>query len=160
MSLESVRVYLRQYGLDDKILVEKDSTATVQLAAEALGVQAGRIAKSMAFQDKEEGKAIIIVTAGTAKIANGPFKKTFGFKAHMLDAETLLHITGHPQGGVCPFALDEQTTRVFLDESLRNYPTVFPACGSSDSCIELTISQLMETSKAQGWVDVCKKPEN
>lgn len=160
MSLEKVREYLKQYGLDDKIMVEKVSTATVQLAAEALGVQMERIAKTMAFQDKEEGKAIMIVTAGTAKVANVPFKQTFGFKAHMLDAETLLHITGHPQGGVCPFALDDHTTRVYLDDSLRNYPTVFPACGTSDSCIELTISQLQEASKAQGWVDVCKKPEN
>jgi prolyl-tRNA editing enzyme YbaK/EbsC (Cys-tRNA(Pro) deacylase) len=159
MSLESVKAYLATYGLADKVRVEQQTTATVEEAAQALGVEPGRIAKTMAFHGPTENTVIMIVAAGDVKIANGPFKQQFGLKARMLDAETCEQLTGHHPGGVCPFDLENHPVEVWLDASLKRFPTVFPACGSSDSCIELSIPQLEQTSHAKGWVDVCKRNE-
>jgi len=156
MSVEKVREYLRQYGLEDKILIESKLTATVAMAAEALGVSCARIAKTMAFHGKEEGSALLVVVSGDMKIANALFKQQFGIKASMLDSASLLALTGHMPGGVCPFALDGKKVSVYLDESIKRFTTVFPACGSADSCIELTLEQLELTSRSLGYVNVCK----
>lgn len=159
MSLESVKAYLATYGLADKVMVERQTTATVEEAAQALGVVPGRIAKTMAFHGPSEETVIMIVAAGDVKISNGPFKRQFGLKARMLDNETCERLTGHHPGGVCPFDLDHHPVEVWLDASLKRFSTVYPACGSSDSCIELSIPQLEQTSHAKGWVDVCKRNE-
>jgi prolyl-tRNA editing enzyme YbaK/EbsC (Cys-tRNA(Pro) deacylase) len=156
MSLESVKTYLSTFGFEGKILVERETTATVEDAAKALGVECGRIAKTMAFHGNAAGAAIMVVAAGDVKIANGPFKQRFGLKAHMLSPEDCETITGHRPGGVCPFDLDGRRVEVWLDDSLKRFSTVFPACGSNDSCIELTLRQLEESSRCKGWVNVCK----
>lgn len=151
MSIEKVRDYLQQYNKASDIVVMEESTATVELAAQALGIQTARIAKSISLQDGDS--AMIVVIAGDAKIDNKKFKKIFGFKAKMLSPENTLKITGHAVGGVCPFALP-QNIKVFLDESMKRFITVFPACGSSNSVIEVTLSELEEYSQSCKWVDV------
>ena len=156
MSIERVRTYLAGYGYADKILEFSASSATVELAAQALGCEGCRIAKSLSFL--LDGKAILIVAAGDARIDNPKYKARFGAKAKMLTPEQAVEMIGHAVGGVCPFAVNEGVT-VYLDESLRRFETVFPACGSSNSAIELTIPQLEQLSHFTGWVDVCKLPE-
>ena len=153
MSIEKVREYLKKYNKDNDILEMKQSTATVELAALALGTESARIAKSLSFQDDES--AMIIVVAGDAKIDNKKFKSEFGFKAKMLTPEDAIKFTGHAVGGVCPFALPSDV-KVFLDESMKRFSTMFPACGSSNSAIEVTLSELEEYSRSQKWIDVCK----
>ena len=155
MSIERVRPFLAQFGREQDILEFSVSSATVELAAQALNVQPARIAKTMSFADGEG--CLVIVTAGDTKIDNPKYKQTFGFKAKMLSPDQALALTGHAVGGVCPFALPE-TVRIFLDESLRRFETVFPAAGSSNSAIEVTISQLEEYTDGI-WVDVCKLRE-
>jgi prolyl-tRNA editing enzyme YbaK/EbsC (Cys-tRNA(Pro) deacylase) len=129
------------------------SSATVELAAAALGCDGCRIAKSLSFM--VDGKAVLIVAAGDAKVDNGRYKAQFGTKAKMLTPDEAVELLGHAVGGVCPFALNEGVT-VYLDESLKRFPTVFPACGSSNSAIELTIAELEQHSGFVAWVDVCK----
>ncbi|MGI5979740.1 MAG: YbaK/EbsC family protein [Oscillospiraceae bacterium] len=156
MSIEKARAYLREYGLEDRIQEFNVSSATVELAAQALGVAPERIAKSLTFA-KGDG-CVLIVAAGDARIANPKFKAQFGMKATMLSAEEVERLTGHAVGGVCPFGVGPDV-EVYLDESLRRFETVFPAAGSANSAIELTPDELCRVSGALRWVDVCKLPE-
>ncbi|HOJ10768.1 MAG TPA: YbaK/EbsC family protein [Clostridiales bacterium] len=153
MAIDSVREYLKKWDKDNDILEFETSSATVELAAQALGVEPARIAKTISFKNGES--AMLIVTAGDAKIDNGKFKAEFGFKAKMLAPEETLEYTGHAIGGVCPFGLKNEIP-VFLDISLKRFETVFPACGSSNSAIELTCEELDIYSSNKKWIDVCK----
>lgn len=156
MSIEKVREYFKQKGIEDRVREFDISSATVELAAKALGCAECRIAKSMSF--KIEDKAIIIVTAGDVKIDNAKYKAKFHIKAKMLQYDEVERMIGHKVGGVCPFAINSDVI-VYLDESLKRFETVFPACGSSNSAIELTISELEEHSNFREWIDVCKPME-
>ena len=156
MSIEKVRTYFRQYGMEERIQEFEVSSATVALAAEALHCEPQRIAKTLSFI--VDGNAILIVAAGDVKIDNAKYKKQFGTKAKMLSYEEVSEMIGHEVGGVCPFAVKEGV-KVFLDESLRRFETVFPACGSTNSAIELTCDDLFVYSNAVKWVDVCKSIE-
>lgn len=153
---EKVKQYLQKFGLDGRIRVLEQSSATVELAAQALGCEPCRIAKTLSFS--VGSGAVLVVAAGDAKVDNHKFKEFFGTKAKMLspaEAETLV---GHAVGGVCPFAVNEGVS-VYLDESLRRFATVFPACGSSNSAIELTCEELERCADhCKGWADVCKLP--
>lgn len=153
MAIEQVKAYFKEYGMENKIQEFDVSSATVELAAEALHCEPQRIAKTLSFM--MEGQAILIVAAGDAKIDNQKYKAQFGKKAKMLSPNEVEALTGHAVGGVCPFAVKEGV-KVYLDVSLKRFSTVFPACGSSNSAIELTISQLEEYAKYEQWVDVCK----
>lgn len=155
MSIQKVKEYLKKFGKDGEVQEFKVSSATVELAAEALHVEPARIAKTLSFHDNETGGCILIVTAGDTKIDNAKFKKRFGFKARMLGAEEVALFTGHEIGGVCPFA-NPKTATTYLDSSLKRFQTVFPAAGSSNSAIRLTCDQLFELSNAVEWVEVCK----
>lgn len=154
MSLQSVKEHLKKFGRDKDILEYEEISATVEQAANALKVIPARIAKTLSFKDKE-GNAFLVVAAGDAKIDNKKFKSTFGIKAKMLSAEEVEYFTGHVVGGVCPFGLAHELD-VYLDVSLKRFSTVFPACGSINSAIELTCDELFEYSGAKGWVDVGK----
>ena len=156
MAIEKVREYFKEIGIEDRILEFDVSSATVELAAQALGCEGKRIAKSLSFL--VDGKAIIIVTAGDGKIDNPKYKAEFHTKAKMLSPDQVDELIGHSIGGVCPFSINPDV-RVFLDESLKRFETVFPACGSSNSAIELTVDELYKYSNAEKWVDVCKLPE-
>ena len=156
MSIERVRAFFRGYGMEDRIMEFTVSSATVDLAAMAVGCEPCRIAKTLSFL--VDGAAVLIVASGDAKVNNGKFKAVFHTKAKMLSHEEAAELIGHQVGGVCPFAVNAGV-RVFLDESLKRFETVFPACGSSNSAIELTIGELEKYSGAEGWVDVCKLPE-
>lgn len=156
MSISKVRSFFRSHQIEDRVLEFDVSSATVELAAEALGTEPKRIAKSMAFMTKSG--PIIIVTAGDVKIDNGKYKKEFSEKAKMLTPGELIELIGHPMGGVCPFAIKDGV-RVYLDGSLKRFETVFPACGSENSAIELTIEELEKYSNTEKWVDVCKMIE-
>ncbi len=153
MSIEKVKAFFKNKGIEEKVLEFDISSATVELAAKALGCEECRIAKSMSF--KIDDKAIIIVTAGDVKIDNAKYKLKFNTKAKMLQFEEVERMIGHAVGGVCPFAINDGVT-VYLDESLKRFDTVFPACGSSNSAIELTIPELEEYSCYSEWVDVSK----
>lgn len=153
MSIEKVRAYLKSFALDNKIQEFNVSSATVELAAQALGCEPSRIAKSLSFNVKET--PIIVVAAGDTKIDNAKFKACFATKAKMLSREETAEKIGHAVGGVCPFAVNN-SVEVYLDESLKRFETVFPACGSSNSAIELTLEQLEKLSNFKAWVDVCK----
>lgn len=153
MSVEKVRAYLKKYGIEDKIQEFEVSSATVELAAAALSCEPARIAKTLSFL--AEGRAVLVVAAGDARIDNKKYKGQFGTKAKMLSPEEVVELVGHAVGGVCPFAIKEDVD-VYLDVSLKRFETVFPACGSSNSAIELTIPQLEEYSGYLEWVDVCK----
>jgi prolyl-tRNA editing enzyme YbaK/EbsC (Cys-tRNA(Pro) deacylase) len=157
MAIEQVREYFEKLGIADRILEFSVSSATVDLAAEALGVIPDRICKSLSFQDRGEG-AIIVCVSGLARVDNRKFKDTFDQKAKMLSADDVLKYTGHPVGGVCPFALPGgQNVRVYMDESLKKYDTIFPACGAANSAMEISPDELFKAGKAAGWVDVCKE---
>ncbi len=153
MAIEEVKDYLKKWQRDTDILEFEASTATVELAALAVGVIPARIAKTLSFRSDVGG--MVIVTAGDAKTDNSKFKKAFGYKARMLTPDEALEYTGHAVGGVCPFALNPEVA-VFLDVSLKRFDTVYPACGNSNSAIELTCEELETFSNAQNWVDVCK----
>lgn len=157
MAIEKVREYFRQYNIEDRIREFEVSSATVELAAAALGCEGKRIAKSLSFM--VDGKAILIVTAGDAKIDNPKYKAQFGTKAKMLTPDEAEAMVGHAVGGVCPFGIQEGVV-VYLDVSLKRFDTVFPACGSSNSAIELTIGELEKYSGFAEWIDVCKEWEN
>ena len=153
MAIDRVKEYFRQYGIEEKIQEFDVSSATVELAAAALHCEPRRIAKTLSFL--VDGKAVLIVAAGDAKIDNRGYKAQFGTKAKMPSPGEAESLVGHAVGGVCPFALNEGV-KVYLDVSLKRFPTVFPACGSSNSAIELTIPDLERYSGYEAWVDVCK----
>ncbi len=157
MAIDAVREYFAQHGMKDKVLEFDVSSATVELAAQAVGVEGARIAKTLSFR-KDDG-CILVLAAGDAKINNKKFKEYFGMKARMLSADEVLALVGHGVGGVCPFAVKDTVLGVYLDESLKRFDTVFPACGSSNSAIELSCDELFRYSNATAWVDVCKLPE-
>ena len=153
MSVEMVKESLAQFGAADRVREFEASTATVELAAQAAGVEPGRIAKTLSF--KLEDRTILVVAAGDVKVDNVKYKNTFGGKAKMLTPQEAVERVGHAVGGVCPFAVKEGV-EVCLDESLRRFETVLPAAGSANSCIELTLPELEKFSRASRWVDVCK----
>lgn len=153
MSIEKVKAYFAQYGMQERILEFPVSSATVELAAEALHCEPCRIAKTLSFMVGE--KPVLIVAAGDTKIDNPKYKAQFGTKAKMLTPEQAETLVGHAVGGVCPFAV-QPGVEVYLDASLKRFETVFPACGSSNSAIELTIPELEKYSGYTAWVDVCK----
>ena len=153
MSLEKAKDYLKQFGKDKNILEFAQSTATVELAAQALGVIPARIAKTLSF--KTENGCILVVTAGDARIDNKKYKTFFGTKAKMLTPEEVIEHIGHAIGGVCPFGVKEKID-IFCDVSMQRFDTVFPACGSPNSAIELTCDELFNISQAKEWVDICK----
>ena len=153
MAIEKVKAYFAAFGMADRIREFDVSSATVELAAQALGCEPCRIAKTLSFL--VEGEPILIVAAGDAKIDNPRYKAQFGTKAKMLTPEEAETMVGHAVGGVCPFGVNEGV-KVYLDESLKRFSTVFPACGSSNSAIELTIAELEKYSGFLSWVDVCK----
>ncbi len=153
MSIEKVRAYFRDYGMEDRIREFDVSSATVSLAAEALHCEPCRIAKTLAFAGSDG--PVLIVAAGDAKVDNAKFKARFGIKARMLSPEETAERVGHGVGGVCPFAVGEGVA-VYLDVSLKRFQTVFPACGSANSAIELTLAELERHAGAAQWVDVCK----
>lgn len=154
MSVELVKAYLEKYHMGGRVMELELSSATVELAARALGTQEARIAKTLSFQGKDG--YILLVAAGDARIDNARFKATFGLKARMLSPEEVIGHIGHAVGGVCPFAIENPAVKVYLDESMKRFETVFPACGSGNSAIEMTLEELVLTSRSQGWVDVCK----
>ena len=153
MSIDKVRNYFKEYKIENNIIELSTSTATVKEAAESLGTEECRIAKSLSFI--VEDKPIIIVVAGDAKIDNSKYKGYFHNKAKMIPFEEVNNLIGHNPGGVCPFAVNEGVT-VYLDESLKRFDYVYPACGSSNSAIKLTIDELEKYSNYTTWVDVCK----
>lgn len=153
MSIEKVKEYFKNFGIENRILEFDVSSATVELAAQALGCEGCRIAKTISFM--VDGGAVLIVCAGDAKIDNAKYKAYFGTKAKMLSYEEASELIGHAVGGICPFATNEGV-KIYLDESLKRFETVFPACGSSNSAIELTIPELEKYSNYIDWVDVCK----
>lgn len=153
MSIELVRNYFKEFGMDKRILEFPVSSATVELAAQALNCAPARIAKTLSFNVNES--PVLIVAAGDAKIDNSKFKSQFHTKAKMLTPDEVITLIGHAVGGVCPFAVKDNVT-VYLDESLKRFQTVFPACGSANSAIELTIPEMEQFSGFAQWIDVCK----
>ncbi len=153
MSIEIAKEHLKKFGREKDVMEFQVSSATVELAAKALNVIPARIGKTLSFKDGDG--CLLIVTAGDAKIDNPKFKGEFSFKAKMLSPEEVIELTGHAIGGVCPFGVDENI-KVYIDESVKRFQTVFPACGSSNSAIELTCEELYEYSGAERWIDVCK----
>lgn len=153
MAIEKVKEYFKQWNMEDKILEFEVSSATVELAAQALNCEPKRIAKTLSF--KMEDKCILIVTAGDAKIDNSKYKLQFGTKAKMLTSDEVVTLIGHAVGGVCPFAVKDGVV-TYLDMSLKRFTTVFPACGSSNSAIELSIDELEQYANVNSWIDVCK----
>lgn len=153
MSIDRVKAYFKEREMEDRVLEFPVSSATVELAAKALGCEPCRIAKILSFLVGED--PVLIVTAGDVKIDNPKYRTQFGKKAKMLKPDQVEEMVGHAVGGVCPFAVKEGV-KVYLDESLKRFQTVFPACGSSNSAIELTIPEMEEVSGYLGWVDVCK----
>lgn len=154
MSIERVRAFMRERNMEDRILEFDVSSATVALAAEAVGCAPERIAKTLSFL--VDGGAVLVVAAGDARVDNPKFKAQFHTKAKMLSPEEVVNLVGHAVGGVCPFAVNEGV-KVYLDESLRRFQTVFPACGSANSAIELSLPELEQLSGGE-WIDVCKLP--
>ena len=162
MSIERVKEFFKQHGLEDKVMEFDTSSATVELAAEAANTIPARIAKTLSFQQKNapdgnnsEGAGFLVVAAGDARIDNAKFKSQFRTKAKMMSPEAVLELTGYAVGGVCPFAVNEQVP-IYLDISLKRFSTVFPACGSSNSAIELDCDTLFKLANAREWIDVCK----
>lgn len=153
MSIERVKAYFESQGMADRVQEFTVSSATVELAAQALNCEPCRIAKTLSFM--VEGSPVLIVAAGDARIDNPKFKAQFRTKAKMLTPDDAVELVGHAVGGVCPFAVNEGV-RIYLDESLKRFETVYPACGSSNSAIELTIPELEQHSGAEAWVNICK----
>ena len=153
MSVDAVRAFLKEQGLESAYREFSSSSATVALAAQALGCEEARIAKTLSFAQGEG--CILVVAAGDAKVDNAKFKARFAMKAKMLSPDDAERLVGHAVGGVCPFGVNAGVP-VYLDESLRRFETVFPACGSANIAIELTLDELERFSNAESWVDVCK----
>lgn len=156
MSVDKVKNYLAPFNLPHTVQETEQSSATVELAALAVGVIPARIAKSLTFKSALDNHCIMIVTAGDGRVDNKKFKALFHRKASMLPADEALVLTGHAVGGVCPFALPDDTVTVYLDANLKRFETIFPACGSANSAIEMTCEELYVTSRAEAWIDVCK----
>ena len=154
MSVESVRNYLKQFQLDDKVEEFTESSATVELAAHAAGVIPAIMAKTLSFKVGEG--AILIVTSGDTKVDNHKYKEKFGTKAKMLTPEEVIEFTGHAIGGVCPYDNPPGKVKVYLDESMKRFEMALPAAGSSSSCVRLTIEELERSCPGAEWVDVCK----
>ncbi|NLG26745.1 MAG: YbaK/EbsC family protein [Chloroflexi bacterium] len=153
MSLQRATQHLARHGLENRIRIFPTSSATVELAAQAVGCPPERIAKTLSF--KLEGRALLVVAAGDARIDNAKFKAHFHGKAVMLAPHEVEPLTGHAVGGVCPFGVNDGV-EVYLDESLRRFETVYPACGSDNSAVEVTLEELARSSGSAAWVDVCK----
>lgn len=153
MSFIKAKNHLAKYKLEDNVIEFKDSSKTVSEAANLLGVEEGKIAKTMSFL--VDDKAVLIVTAGDKKIDNSKYKKEFKTKAKMISKEDVKKLIGHDVGGVCPFGINDDVI-VYLDVSLKEYSVVYPACGSGNSAVKLTINELEEASNYKAWVDVCK----
>ena len=158
MSIEKARKHLAEFGMEGRILEFDVSSATVELAAIAVGVEGARICKTLSFKDPDGG-CILIQTAGDSRIDNSKFKKFFGFKAKMLPFDEVEALTGHEPGGVCAFGADHDLARIYCDVSLKRFETVFPACGSDNSAIEMTCDELFKVSEALEWIDVSKLPD-
>lgn len=156
MSIERAKAYLAQFGMEDRVLEFEQSSATVELAAVAVGTQADRIAKTLSFLIDE--KPVLIVVSGMSKIDNRKYKDYFHTKAKMIDWDSVEMLVGHAPGGVCPFGVNDNVV-TYLDVSLKKYVTVFPAAGSSNSAIELSIEELEKVSQMCEWIDVCKELE-
>lgn len=154
MAIDKVKEYFKEYGIEDRIREFDVSSATVELAAKALGCENERIAKTLSFTFDD--KVVLIVAAGDVKVDNKRFKETFGKKAKMVALEDAERLIGHAVGGICPFAVNEGV-EVYLDESLKRFETIFPACGSSNSAIELSIEELEKYSNYIAWIDVAKE---
>src|SRR5574344_271182 len=160
MAIEKVREYFKQFGIEDRIIEFPVSSATVELAAQALNCEPAHIAKTMAFiidgtEPAAAEQAILIVTAGDMKIDNAKYKAEFSKKAKMMSGDELLSLVGHAAGGVCPFGIPDSVS-VYLDVSLKRFEKVYPAAGSDNSAIPLTIPELEKYSKSKKWIDVCK----
>ena len=158
MSIKLVREYFKKLGIEDRIMEFDVSSATVELAALAVGVEGARICKTLSFKDGEDG-CILIPTAGDAKVDNRKFKDKFAQKAKMLSPEEVVQFTGHAIGGVCAFGITNDKVKIYCDESMKRFQTVFPACGSDNSAIEFTCDELFKYSNALEWIDVCKLPQ-
>ena len=156
MSIEKGRAYFRDLGIESRVMEFDVSSATVELAAEAVGVEPARIAKTLSF--KTIDSCVLVIAAGDARVDNRKYKAQFSIKAKMLTADEVLELVGHPVGGVCPFGINKGVP-VYLDDSMKRFETVFPAVGSSNSAIELSLEELFKYSNAISWVDVCKLPE-
>jgi len=156
MSIETGRAFFRARGMEDRVREFSVSSATVELAAAALGVAPERICKTLSFSAGDGCR--LVLAAGDARIDNRKYKDRFGEKASMLPPDAVLELTGHPVGGVCPFGV-KAGVPVYMDESLKRFQTVFPAAGSANSAVELDLDELYAFSGARGWVDVCKLPE-
>ncbi len=157
MAIEKVRKYFETLGIADRIREFQVSSATVDLAAQAVGVEGARICKTLSF--KSPDGCVLIQMAGDAKVDNRKFKDFFGFKAKMLSAEEVEFYTGHAIGGVCAFAIEKPEVSVYCDDSMKRFETVFPACGSANSAVEMTCEELFRFSKAKAWIDVSKLPQ-
>ena len=153
MSIENAKAYLKQHGFEKEIMEFSESSATVELAAQAVGCEPARIAKTLSFL--ADDRVILIAAAGDTKIDNAKYKAQFHTKAKMIPFPQVEELTGHAPGGVCPFAVKEGA-EVYLDVSLKRFDTVFPACGSSNSAVEMKMGELENYSRCIGWVDVCK----
>lgn len=154
MSLEKAKAYLEKYGVADRVIEFEVSSATVELAANALGCEPCMIAKSLTFGGPE-GRPVMVIAAGDAKVDNHKFKDYFGIKAKMLTPDEVENLIGHRVGGVCPFGINEGVD-VYLDESMKRFDYIYPAAGSSNSAIKLSLCELEEFSCAKAWIDVCK----
>lgn len=154
MSFEKAKAHLEKRNLGERIKEFPVSSATVELAAQAAGVIPARICKTISF--KSPDGAILVCTAGDTKIDNKGFKEKFGVKAKMLSPEEVVEYTGHEIGGVCAFGIENPNTKVYADVSLKRFDTVFPACGSSNSAVEMTPDELYDATDSIEWVDVCK----
>lgn len=154
MAIERARAHLKRFEMDDRIMEFDVSSATVELAAQALGCEPCHIAKTLSFKAADEG-CILVVAAGDARVDNAKFKAEFGVKAKMLTPEEVLSLTGHAVGGVCPFGV-EPGAKVYLDRSLQRFSLVYPAAGSANSAVRLSVPELESTSGYLKWVDVCK----
>jgi len=159
MAIVKVKEYFRRFGMEDRVMEFDVSSATVDLAAQAVGVEGARICKTMSFLKPDGSGAILVQMAGDGRINNRKFKAQFGFKAKMLKPDEVLEYTGHEIGGVCAFAIERDDVDVYCDISMKRFESVFPACGSDNSAIELTCEELEKYSGAKGWVDICKLPE-
>ncbi|WP_036320803.1 YbaK/EbsC family protein [Microbacterium indicum] len=156
LTVDAARAHLDRFGLGDRVIEFDESSATVELAAARLGTEPARIAKTLAFVDPADpARAVLVVAAGDARVQSGAFKRRFGGKAQMVSADRLVEMTGHPMGGVCPFA-NPGTAAVWLDESLRRFEVVFPAAGTASSAVRIETADLERIAGAAGWVDVCK----
>ena len=158
MSIEKVREYFNKFGIADRILEFDVSSATVELAAKAVGTEPARICKTLSFKLKD-GSGVLIQVAGDARVDNKKYKAYFGEKAKMLSPEEVPLYTNHEIGGVCAFGVTRDDVKIYCDESMLRFDTVYPACGSSNSCARFTPDELFEVSRSIAWIDISRLPE-